>query len=191
MLRLTISALLLTALFSLALGALHLQPRIDLAQVGFESCAAPCWHGMEPGFTSYDDASARFAAIGWKADDSFCIILSSGCTDFRWWNPDQLGEWAGVHFHVTQIDGIVIETPGLTLGQLLQKFGTPSTAYQYGDSNGRVIFYSALWSGIGAAVVMRCPITYAALLQKPIEAIVLSQFNNPSRETALPSFRSV
>ncbi len=188
---LMIVALVLTAVFALVLGVLRLQPKAHTLESAFGGCSSPCWYGMQPGITSYDETAARFDAIGWKSDSAFCRVLSSGCTDFRWWNPNQMGEWAGVHFYIRQLNGIAIQSPGLIFGQLMQALGAPQIAYQYLDARGRSIYYSALWNGIGAAVVLRCPTTFAALLRAPVEAVVLTQLTDPSVKNALPSFRAV
>jgi len=170
---LVLPSLLLTALFAVGAGGLHLQPTHDLFSEGCVA-ATPCWQQFQPGITSYEQTTSLFKSMGWSMDNPNCQVYMPTCQSFQWRNPQFQTQKAVANFDRGRIAVILFLTPNVTLGELLLTFGTPSQTDEYADydlQGRRFMVYRSLWNGLAAEVDVDCPMTFAALLEQPVHVI--------------------
>ena len=190
MLRLLLlPALLLTALFGLALGALHLQPVSDPSAAFFDQCAVPCWKGVEPGQTQLGDAVDHFNAVsGVKPSRSHCF-LSSTCISYAWMIGGTQTPAVILTFNQGQVATVDSYSPGLTLGEVLMALHARHIEPDGGDlgfvegQHQLNVFLHFAHNQLLTGTVTDCPSTYLDLMNAPVRFV---EFDAPLGNVQFP-----
>lgn len=99
-------------------------------------CALPCWVGIMPGVTRMQEVQGRVLSTG--ATGSFRITGSVSLEgilvgDYRLTIGDQSAAFISVAFSEGRVNQLMILASGITLGDLILAYGTPSCLSSTGD----------------------------------------------------------
>ncbi|HVU09697.1 MAG TPA: hypothetical protein VHD90_00410 [Phototrophicaceae bacterium] len=198
MLRLAIPALLLTAIFSLALGACHLQQANSSVKAYFGDCTLPCWQGITPGLTSTNAAMAQFNAASSSAPLHYpCSSPPALVCDRYLWaqsgNPALNVEMEVVYGEIGEIAAFA---PPFTLGEVILMMEAEHKpvigAYpSYAAGNQ---FYAQVLFGdthLSVQVIAACSGTYLDLMQTPVSDVIVESPGARQHNVPVTSFASV
>ena len=162
---------LLTLLFALVIGVLHVQPHDNPAISAFGDCRLPCWHGLKVGVTSADEAVARIHALGGLEVSQAPCYISDFCVMYSWRFADTQALYAFVLVNYGQIASIDALTPGFTVGQAL--LALDDLPVNGGDLDIGVAtqFHVNLHLSVSSLIlstVTACPGSYHELLEAPV-----------------------
>jgi hypothetical protein len=190
----------LCALSSLLLALVMLLPSDDHVMAFFGAnadCPMPCWQGIHPGSTRYEDAREIITHHTWLRDVQLGSFDAEGSTtpQFAYWS------WASAH-HTPRvissplgIDGLFSVTHGrvttlvvrseITLGEMWLGLGAPQrfTFQRLGYRDGLVhelLFNNFGGSGVSAVAYHACPMTVATLWNSPVEISMTAYALQPS-----------
>ncbi|HVU09693.1 MAG TPA: hypothetical protein VHD90_00390 [Phototrophicaceae bacterium] len=172
-------ALSLTALFALTQVAARVQPINTAAAAALNTCAVPCWRGIEPNVTSKIDAVAQLnAAFNSEPERPLCFTTLSGVCDlYQWALPGDPQITTGIQIVDEKVEQVAAKAPGFTLGDLVltvsahqQRLSATEVGYGF---NTLYVWLSFAHSSIGVSAQVECPSAYVDLLQAPVDSIVV------------------
>ncbi len=172
-------ALGLTALFALTQVAARIQPINRAAETALNTCAAPCWRGIQPNVTSKTDAVAQLnAAFGSAPERPLCFTTLSGVCDlYQWALSDDPQMTTGIQIVDEKVEQVAAKSPGFTLGELVltvigrqQRLSATEMGYGF---HTLYVWLAFAHSSIGVSAQVECPSAYAHLLQAPVDSIVI------------------
>ena len=175
-----LAALGLTALFALALAALHFQPNNNPASAYFRDCSMPCWEGVQPGVTSVADALTRInAAVGLDAHKEDCFDPpSEACIRYRWASANGGRLSTEMEVGYDEIGAVIAWQPDFRLGdvllaladQQLRPYGVSQNAVQRNQFITRLYFAD---SQISLNAQTSCPATSLQWMETPISLVMV------------------
>ena len=110
-------------------GCSSVSPTVSL---GDASCRIPCWYGLAPGKTTFDEALSVVKSLRFVSSDSLKTDSSTpGQEPYIYWLFANELAGQGVVFFDThkRIQEIRLNTRGLTLGSVIDAFGSPKTIW--------------------------------------------------------------
>ncbi len=190
--------LVLTTIFTLALGAFHLQPANSSVKAYFGDCTLPCWQGITPGLTSTHAAIAQFSAASQITPLHYpCSTPPALVCDRYLWS--QFGSsTANVEMEVVygEIGEIAAFAPPFTLGEvmLMMEAEHKPVIGAYPSYEADHQFYTQVLFGdthLSVQVIAACSGTYLDLMQTPVSDVIIESPGARQHNVPVTSFASV
>ncbi len=192
-----VTALALTLLFVAVLGAAKLQPPGAIPEL--RGCAVACWWGVEPSVSREQDARETLtAAIGARPIRPECFSASlAACNLYLWVAPGDPASRTQVQLDGTTVQTVAAQAPGFKFGDVLlsmDALGKELDRVAAGFSLGNLyLLVTFARYSTSVSVSVACPVTYYALLQAPVESIVVQapDADLPAQTTSFAALHQV
>jgi hypothetical protein len=111
---------------------LFLMPDLDTSLLTDEPCAAPCWQNIVPGVTTFEGARNQLETSPFvrKGSLDYHVAESGETHDRFFWHGRSVKYYNYLYLREGKVVLIKIHTDySLTLGQIVNKFGSPERVY--------------------------------------------------------------
>ncbi len=169
------SIVFLMALCALLIGLMRLigsiePPPAALSVLHLTDCQLPCWLGIIPGQTSFDEALQRVAASSPKALDTYPSQHTIEATYEQGYSPIPVDVIADDDGIVRQIILQTAHLNGVTLGNLLGLYETPTCMSNM--ANGKVVYgvpttFASVVAGNYGRTIWRSPLNNIEIRSYP------------------------
>lgn len=160
--------LVLTLLFTAAVGLVRAQPRDDRALRGFlepepDNCERPCWQGIRLGRTSVDSAEAILRQHPWVDSTRFAVRIESLVLTWSGAQPaflpnDERG-FVAVR-EGSSVEAVMLPTV-IPFGDLVLTLGLPNRLYTFPNGSSIVAVYPT--ANLEITLDAACPLNTATL----------------------------